>query len=339
MHKNSLISVIIPVYNGSKYIQKCIDSLKDSIYKNFEIIVVDDNSQDNSCDIARKYNVTLYEMKQQSGPAAARNVGAKNANGNILFFLDSDITARPDTLRKIVDIFEAKPDIAAVFGSYDTAPFEKGFLSQYKNLVHHYVHQHSSSDAKTFWAGCGAIKKEIYMDVGGFDEMEFKTSCIEDIELGYRLRSKGYKIFLDKTLQVKHLKKWSVKNYFNAEIFHRAVPWSRLIVDSGNYHNDLNLKISDRISAFLVWLIIFVTGLFIVDVVADDINLIVIEIFFLFFLFILFLILNYNFYQFLLVNRGLLFLIKSIPLHILYYLYSSTVFTSVWLKSRINSEN
>jgi len=58
MSEQLLISVIIPIYNGSEYIQKCLDSLKDSNYKNFEIIVVDDNSKDNSCDIVKKNKIT-----------------------------------------------------------------------------------------------------------------------------------------------------------------------------------------------------------------------------------------------------------------------------------------
>jgi GT2 family glycosyltransferase len=222
-----------------------------------------------------------------------------------------------------------------VFGSYDDDPYQKDFLSQYKNLVHHFVHQNGKNDASTFWAGCGAIKNEAFSEIGGFDQEKFKTSSIEDIELGYRLKNNGYKILLDKTLQVKHLKKWSIKNYLSAEIFRRAIPWSRLILETGNFHSDLNLKITDRISAFLVWFILLITTLLIVDLFNKDINLISIELSVLFFLSIVLFVLNFKFYKFLLVNRGFLFLIKSIPIHFLYFIYSSSVFALIWLKSKL----
>ena len=77
------------------------------------------------------------------------------------------------TLASVAEDFTENPDIAAVFGSYDDEPAEKNFLSQYKNLVHHYVHQQSSSEAVTFWAGCGAIRKEIFFSVGGFDGKKY----------------------------------------------------------------------------------------------------------------------------------------------------------------------
>jgi len=328
------VSVIIPVFNNIEYLSKCLISLKESIYSNFEVIVVDDAS---TLDIKTRLSedIKYYRLDTKSGPATARNLGASKAIGEILMFLDSDIVIRPNTISKIASRFSEDPDLSAVFGSYDDDPYQKDFLSQYKNLVHHFVHQNGNNDASTFWAGCGAIKNEAFLEIGGFDQEKFKTSSIEDIELGYRLKSNGYKILLDKTLQVKHLKKWSVKNYLSAEIFRRAVPWSRLIMETGNFHSDLNLKIADRISAFLVWFILLITTLLIVDLFNKDINLISIELSVLFFLSIVLFVLNFKFYKFLLVNRGFLFLIKSIPIHFLYFIYSSSVFALIWLKSKL----
>jgi GT2 family glycosyltransferase len=331
---SQIISVVIPVHNRVDYLVKCIESIENSEYKSYEIIIVDDASTFAIKELLNN-GIKYYRLDSQSGPAAARNYGAANAKGKILLFLDSDITVNVDTLGRIVEVFETKPEIAAVFGSYDSQPFEPDFLSQYKNLVHHFVHQNGNKNASTFWAGCGAIKKEVFSKIGGFDEEKFKTSSIEDIELGYRLKNNGYKILLDKTLQVKHLKKWSIKNYLSAEIFRRAVPWSRLIVETGNFHSDLNLKISDRISALLIWFILLITTLLIIDLLIIEINLIFIELSLLFFVSILLLFLNYKFYTFLLVNRGFLFLIKSIPIHFLYFFYSSSVFVLVWLKHKL----
>jgi len=332
---NPLISIVIPVHNSAKYLDKCLSALEKSIYKDFEVIAIDDASDDDSAEICSKRGVKLYKLEKRSGPAFARNCGVEFSNGSIIIFIDSDVLVTPTTLEEIVDKFKDNPEMAALFGSYDADPYEKDFLSQYKNLIHHFVHQQSKSEANTFWAGCGAIKKSIFLELGGFDGEKYPTSSIEDIELGYRIRKAEYKICLDNDIQVKHLKRWSIKNYIDAELFRRAVPWSRLIIETGNFHSDLNLKISDRISAFLVWIIFFVTGFLIVDLVIKDINLISIEIFLLFFVSILFLFLNLKFYKFLLVNRGFLFLIESVPIHFLYFIYSSSVFALVWLKSKL----
>ena len=62
------------------------------------------------------------------------------------------------------------PDMVALFGSYDDEPAETNLLSQYKNLLHHYVHQTSQEDAFSFWTGCGAIRRDIFMEMGGFNE-------------------------------------------------------------------------------------------------------------------------------------------------------------------------
>lgn len=323
------ISIIIPVYNNIHHIKECLSTIRKSIYKDFEIIVVDDAS---TLDIKAQISddIKYYRLDIQSGPAAARNLGASKTKGDILMFLDSDILVKADTISKMVARFDENPEISAIFGSYDSEPACKDFLSQYKNLVHHFVHQNSSSDAKTFWAGCGAIKKSVFEDAGGFDGGKYNKPSIEDIELGYRLREKNYKIYLDKDIQVKHLKSWNFMNWIRVEIFDRAIPWSRLIVETGNFHSDLNLKISDRISALLVWFILLVTSFLFVDLFIKDINFLMVELSLLLFLSVLVVFLNSKFYKFLLVKRGFLFLIKSIPFHFLYYIYSSLAFAAVW---------
>lgn len=172
-----------------------------------EIIVVDDDSTDNSVEIAGKYKVKIIRLKKNSGPAFARNCGAERASGDVLFFIDSDVVAGSDSIDKIRRVFAADKSIAAAFGSYDDAPAEKNFLSQYRNLLHHYFHQQNAAQAETFWVGCGAFRKSIFESIGGFNGNRFSRPQIEDIELGYRLRENDYKILIIKNLQVKHLKR------------------------------------------------------------------------------------------------------------------------------------
>lgn len=321
MNKQPFVSVIIPAYNAGQYLDKCISAISASSYSNYEIIVVDDSSTDNSADIARRKNVKFFQLTHQSGPAAARNYGAQMAQGEILFFVDSDVLVQPATVERVMADFQEHPEIAAVFGSYDDAPEEKNFLSQYKNLYHHFVHQHSSNNADTFWAGCGAVRRKIFHNAGRFDHIRYSKPSIEDIELGYRLRKMGYKILLDKGLQAKHLKRWTLRSLVRADIFYRAIPWSRLILESREIVSTLNLQTSQRVSAGLVGLsVIVIPFLFLKPQ--------------LFFLLLVFLgsvfFLNHNLYRFFLNRKGLKFALLAFPLQMFYYFYSSVTFLLCW---------
>lgn len=279
--------------------------------------MVDDGSMDDSAEIARKQGAIVLQLPHQSGPAAARNHGAQKAQGDILLFVDSDVVIQQRTIERVIADFQKNPDIDAVFGSYDDEPAEKNFCSQYKNLYHHFVHQQSSRDAQTFWAGCGAIRQDAFHKVGGFDQKKYSKPSIEDIELGYRLRRKGYRILLDKELQVKHLKRWSLGGLLRTDIFCRAVPWSKLILESRQMANDLNLRMSDRVSAGLVILSI---GILPFSFFRPQILCIIPPIL------AIILALNRKLYVFFLKRKGLKYAVLVFPLHLLYYLYSSIAF-------------
>ncbi len=247
------ISVIVPVYNGGRQLRLCLDAIAASVCDApFELIVADDCSTDASGDAARARGAEVVRLAKRSGPAAARNRGAERARGGVLFFIDADVVVRPDTLARVADALRERPEVAAVFGSYDDAPADAGIVSRYKNLLHHYVHQHSNEEAATFWAGCGAVRRAAFDAAGGFDESRYARPSIEDIELGCRLRRRGLRIRLDKALQVKHLKRWTLASLARTDIFSRAVPWSRLIFEGGGrIPDDLNLRTRDRASAAL----------------------------------------------------------------------------------------
>ena len=329
MTKNPFISVIVPVFNGSQFIGQCLDALSATHYSSHEVIVVDDASTDDSVEICCQKGATVLQLKQQSGPAAARNHGSKHARGEILLFIDADVVVHQDTIERVAHDFVERPDIAAVFGSYDDTPAVKDFVSQYKNLMHHYVHQQSNPDACTFWAGCGAVRREIFLNVGGFNQEKYPKPSIEDIELGFRLRKNGYKILLDKKLQVKHLKKWSLLNLLRTDIFNRAVPWSNLIMQGRERVNDLNLRASDKICAALVGLIVGVLPLSLFNTQ--------LLYFIPLFLAIIF-ILQRRLYTFFLNRRGRTFLALAFPMHLLYYFYSAVTYMLCWVQCLISGK-
>src|SRR5882724_6652095 len=248
------LSVIVPVHNNPGDLRLCLGALRAAITRESEVIVVDDGSTDETASVAARMSVPVVALAENSGPAAARNEGARRAGGAILFFVDADVVIAPRGIERVQRFFADHPTYAAVFGSYDTRPRAGGMVSRYRNLLHHFVHQRGNRDASTFWAGCGAIRRSAFEAVGGFDAGRFPRPSIEDIELGYRLRAAGHRIRLDPGLQGTHLKRWTLGSIVRTDITRRALPWSRLILESGHAPNDLNLTSEQRVSAALVGL-------------------------------------------------------------------------------------
>ena len=103
-------SVIVPVYNVEKYIKKCLDSIFNQSFKDFEVIVVNDGTKDKSMNIVKKYNAIIIEQENK-GLSEARNTGVKKASGDYLIFVDSDDYIEKDLLKKINESLENNPDI------------------------------------------------------------------------------------------------------------------------------------------------------------------------------------------------------------------------------------
>ena len=249
------ISVVIPAYNSAPQLELCLKALAASSAAVCEIIVVDDGSTDHSTGIHAESGVKVLSTGGRRGPAFARNLGAKSAVGDILLFLDSDVCVERDTIRAIGAAFHADPELDALIGSYDDEPHSPDFISQYRNLMHAYVHQNGARRASTFWSGCGAIRRDLFLEHAGFNEA-YHRPAIEDIELGYRLVQAGRKIVLDRSVRVKHLKHWTFWRLVKTDILDRGIPWTELILRNGLMPNDLNLQLSQRVSVALVFILV-----------------------------------------------------------------------------------
>jgi glycosyltransferase involved in cell wall biosynthesis len=254
-----LISVIVPVRNNPDELRLCLNRLFASTYSRFEVIVVDDASTDETAGVAADLGAIVLRRGTCCGPADARNRGAELAQGEYLFFLDSDVCVYPDTLQELSETFAREPDLDAVFGSYDTEPTARNMLSQYKNLFHHYVHQDSEEHATTFWSGCGAIRRSVFLKMGGFSP-NYKRPSIEDIELGRRLHSAGHRIKLNKRIQVTHLKRWTLWSIVKTDVLDRGIPWTQLMLQEGSIPDDLNTKVSQRVSVVLAYGLLLTFG-------------------------------------------------------------------------------
>lgn len=258
MEEAPLISVIVPVRDGGPAFDRCLAALIPTLGDDCELIVVDDGSADDSAERARASGATVIRSPRSRGPGAARNLGARSARGEWLLFLDADCEVLPDTIAVAADAARAgdRDRIDAIFGSYDDAPAASGVVARYKNLIHHYVHQQSGATATSFWAGCGAVRRETFLAVGGFDEARYPRPSIEDIELGYRLADAGHRIRFTPGMMVKHLKAWTLPGLVRTDVRDRGIPWTELMLSRGRIPDELNVRWRERLSVAAAWLLI-----------------------------------------------------------------------------------
>ena len=324
-----ILSVVVPVHNASRQLACCLQALQSSRCRDFELLVVDDCSTDSTPQVIHFHGARYIRTPHRIGPAGARNLGARHARGRILVFVDADVQVPPEALDLIAGNFARDPQLAAVFGSYDQAPAQPDFFSQYKNLVHHYVHQHSHENTASFWTGCGAIRKDLFEEFRGFNVGQYPRPAIEDIELGHRLRASGHKVLLDKRLQVKHLKRWTLAGMLKSDIRDRAVPWSKLILNNGEIPRDLNLTYAARFSAAGTMLLAVLALALSLSARMPRTSVLLLACGSLATVLAL-ISLNYGVYGFLWKRRGFAFAVTAMPIHWLYYFYSGLVWVGCW---------
>ncbi len=298
-------SVVVPAYNAAADLKACLDAIFTSMPPGGEVIVSDDGSSDETRSIARLYDVKLVSGMNQ-GPSVARNRGVAATEGTILVFLDSDVVAGPQTILQLVTTLEQSPGLAAVFGAYDDTPFHRGTLTEFRNLLHHYTHLKGKREAITFWTGCGAMRRDWFEKVGGFDK---GLRAIEDVDLGLRVHDAGGKILLAPEIQAKHRKRWTLGSMVRTDITIRAIPWMQVMAKRRGLNNDLNTKWQDRACAVFVvlgtmllwrregWLLLAAATL-----------------------------LRGDWHLFLVRKRGFWFALRAMPLHWLYLGYSAAAF-------------
>jgi hypothetical protein len=249
------------------------------------------------------------EVAFRSGPACARNAGSAAVKADVLLFIDADVVVPADTVVRVKAEFAEHPEISALFGSYDAAPADPGFLSQYRNLLHHFVHQQARTEASTFWAGLGAVRTDVFREAGGFDP-RFARPTIEDIELGGRLCRAGHHIRLVKELQGRHLKRWTAVGMLQTDLLDRGIPWTRLLLTHGHMPTDLNVDNTARWSTAVAGAGVMLTliALWRPWCVAGAAVCLAFVVF-----------LNRRFYGFLARHRGWGFAGRSLPWHFLFY--------------------
>ncbi len=311
-----LLSVIVPAYQAALLIPDTLGALvaSDLPRRDWELIVVDDASSDDTSTVAAKYSDRVLTLSgSPSGPGAARNAGADLAQADWLVFIDADVRVHRDTLRLILESSARNPDAVAIFGAYDDQPRANGVVSQYRNLLHRYVHLRGAGDAETFWAGCGAVRRMSFAAVGGFDTVRFQKPQIEDIDLGYRLRDNGGRIVLDPAIQGTHLKRWTLLQMLRTDIRDRGIPWMLLMLERrGRNRTSLNTGAAEQMKVLLagaspLLIAVGAAGRWRIPLVLGGASLVAL------------LVWNIPVIRFFARLRGLAFATATVPLHMIHY--------------------
>lgn len=225
------LSAIVPATDAPQTLARCLEALDAVADGPDELIVV------------------LEENGDGPGPAAARNHGARQASGDVLVFVDSDVAVHPDAFTRIRARLERDPELVAVIGSYDDAPDARGTVSRFRNLLHHHVHQESAGPVGSFWSGLGAIRRDAFIAAGGFDSHSFTVSSMEDVELGMRLAASGARTELDPAVLGTHLKGWTLTSMVRTDVTRRGAPWVAVLLRRRQLPGELNLSRRHRLAA------------------------------------------------------------------------------------------
>jgi len=227
--------VIIPNYNGSRTIGKCLEAVYAMDYDDFEVIVVDDCSEDNSVEIVKSFPCKLIKLQRQSGSSIARNIGALNSDAGILLFTDSDCLPEKDFLPLAIKTLREKGPGAVVGGTYTRKPCDKDFFSLFQSVFINYSETKNSDSPNYIAAHAMVIYAEDFRKTGCFPE--HFLPIIEDVEFSHRLRRLGHRLFINPEMLVRHIFNFSLyKSMRNA--MKKSMFWMIYSLDNKDLFDD-----------------------------------------------------------------------------------------------------
>ena len=307
--RNALrLSVVIPAFNSSASLDASIRAVVRAAGPDDEIILADDGSTDHcveNLDPDLLAHITVITSPTNIGRGPVRNLGAKSATGDVLVFVDSDVAIEQSALERFRAAFTANPERAAVIGAYDDHPHDTGRVSQYRNLLHHHTHHTHGSFASHFWTGIGAVRRDVFDEVGGLDTGKWARE-IEDVEFGHRIIDAGYAIEVMPDICGTHYKSFTLRSMIRLDLRHRAIPWSHLMIAS-RFRSDPFVtsppQILSALTVAVVLLGLVITPFFPIAGVVALAG------------FLAFLVVNARLWQMLAKRRGFSFALLSVPLH------------------------
>jgi glycosyltransferase involved in cell wall biosynthesis len=188
-----LVSIIIPSFNGAARIGTCLEALRaQRTGRETEILVVDDGSTDTTADVVRSFPGIRLITQGNAGPAAARNRGAREAQGALLVFTDDDCEPTPDWLEALLEPF-SDPQVVGTKGAYRSR--QKKLVARFVQIEYEDRYRIMSAvrDIDFIDTYSAAFVRERFLEMNGYD-MSFPVACAEDIELSYRMSACGWKM-------------------------------------------------------------------------------------------------------------------------------------------------
>jgi len=215
------LSVVVPACNSSETIGACLAALASSEFRGFEVIVVDDGSDDKTAQVAERLGVRVVRHRINRGRSAARATGFRYARGSVIVCVDSDIVVSTDALGLISNHFTTTPDCTVISGLLSESHPVPNLTSQYLNLRLNYLYSHLPERIPFFYGGVFAFRREL--------EPYFTSrfEVCEDTDIGIRLAMGSTETVLVKKLLVSHLKKFDIFSFIDAD-FRMAMNWARL---------------------------------------------------------------------------------------------------------------
>ncbi len=260
----NLVSVIIPNRNGAATLGKCLEAALASQHDNFEVIVVDDASQDDSITIIAQYPCKLLRLAQHAGAAAARNLGAQHGRGDVFFFTDADCLMQKDSLALAVATLALEGAEAIVGGTYTLAPYDRRFCSRFQSVFINYFETRRAPTADYIATHALAISADSFRKHRGFAASPMPI--LEDVEFSHRLRREGCRLVMNPALQVQHMFNYSLlRSLRNA--FVKSKYWTcyaignrDLLSDSGTASVGLKVNVGVYVGNGLLLAGYFVSG-------------------------------------------------------------------------------
>jgi len=266
MKKEPLVSVIIVNYNGKEYLEKCLESLMKINYKNHEIIIVDNNSIDQSVEYVKNTypSVIIIKLEKNYGFAEPNNIGAKNAKGDLILFLNNDTEVSPNFIEKMVNVLNRDPKIAICQSLLLKPNQEIDSSGDYVDVLGRaYSSRKKLTEVKEILSARGAsmmVRKDSFWDLGGFDKKFFAS--FEDVDLCWRAWLWGYKVVLVPDSIVYHKVGSTVKKLSSEVRFHGVK--NSLVLRLTNF--ETSFATSSIVKSFFV---VLLRKLFRVQVVPD----------------------------------------------------------------------
>lgn len=177
--KQPLVSVIVPTYNSAQLLELCLGSINQQTYKNIELIVVDNNSADNTKEIAKRYTGNVFNRGPER--SAQVNYGVQKAKGEYIYKVDSDFILEPEVVQQCVAGAAKGYDAVVVHNSPDTRVSWIAKIRKFEVDMYKYDITHSSARF---------VRKDVYQAVGGFNE---KITAGEDYDFQNKLNRAGYR--------------------------------------------------------------------------------------------------------------------------------------------------